>query len=239
MKSPEQLLIRLINFFAEKFKDRIVLTGGMLLRLYQSPRATQDVDFIFISSESKKTLHPKLCRTIGAMKGVQLDRVDVNSRGIFMDVSADDEKAALEITVRPRIGLRSEPISTAMLSQKFLLSGRIVSTLALPEAFAHKIAATLERESTRDLYDLSQMEAWGAFDIKILRERLARLSINRKKPIAINCAQAADLLAIRMRSLTHKKIEQELYPLLPTAYRTGVLIIIKASVGRIIQRLRV
>lgn len=239
MKSPEALLIRVINELAEKFKDQLVLKGGMLLRLYQSPRFTQDVDFVWISGDSKKILKTQLLQVLEKMDGIQIKRTDVNSRGIFLEVSDGKEIALIEINVLPKISLPAEPVSTALLSHPHSLGGRIVSAMALPEAFSHKIAASLERGVIRDLFDLSQLEAMGPFDREVLKERFAKLSINRAKPIAITFAQATHRLKERMEGLTQEKIEIELYPLLPPHYHPGILSIIKASMGRIIQRLSV
>jgi predicted nucleotidyltransferase component of viral defense system len=236
MKTPEALLIRVINALAETFKDQLVLKGGMLLRLYQSPRFTQDVDFVWISEESKKILKPQLLQALEKMGDIQVKRTDVNSRGIFLEVTDGKETALIEISVLPAMGLPVEPLSTALLGRPYSLSGRIVSTMALPEAFSHKIAASLEREAMRDLFDLSQLEAMGPFDRKVLKQRLSKISINRAKPIAMTFAETAQRLKKKMEELTQERIEVELYPLLPPHYHPGLLAIIKASVSRIIQR---
>ena len=238
MPPPEELLIRIINHLAERIKNRLVLKGGMLLRLYRSPRSTQDVDFVLLSEESKKKLQAMLVKSLETLEGVRIEAINLNSRGIFIDVTDRKQKALIEVTVLPSMRLPSEPLSTAALSEKYSLGGRIVSTMAIPEAFAHKIAAALERDAVRDLFDLSQLEAMGPlFDAGTLSQRLAQFSINRSKPKSINTIEAANLLKKRLGKLDQKRIATELHPLLPPEYHTGILGIIRASVGRIIQRL--
>ena len=209
------------------------------MRLYKGPGSTQDVDFVLVSQESKKVLQPLLLKALQKIEGLHITHLDLNSRGIFIEVADDREKALIEISIRSEMALPPEPLSTAFLSQKYAFSARVVSTMALPEAFAHKIAASLEREVCRDLFDLSQLEAMGSFDVQILQKRLSQLSLNRSKPIAMTFSQTADFLRNRAESLTQKTIERELHPLLPLHYRVGILAIVKASVLRIAQRLAI
>jgi predicted nucleotidyltransferase component of viral defense system len=239
MRTPEELLTRVMNHLAENFRDRLVLKGGMLLRLYNSPRLTRDVDFVFISRESKKKLRDDLLKALGRMPEIKIANVDVNSRGIFIDVADEEEtqRVLIEVNIAPRTHLPAEPLSTATLSQKYSLGGRVISSMALPEAFSHKIAATLERDTIRDIYDLSQFEAIGAFDTGTLKDRLSRLSVQRAKPQSIGFRDAAQRLRRRLDLLDQKRIETELFPILPAEYRPGILGIIKASVGRLLQRL--
>ncbi len=239
MLTTEELLIRVMNQLAEKFKDKLVLKGGMLLRLYNSPRTTQDVDFILLTKGSKKIWMQKIVKALEELEEVQIEEVELNSRGIIIDlVDANRSlKAMIEINVLPATRLSSEPISTAPLSQKYSLGARVISAMTIPEAFSHKIAASLERNAIRDLYDLSQMEAMGRFDEGTLRDRLSRLCIKRSKPRSLTVAEAVALLKEKIRGVDQKAVEKDLYPFLPPEYRPGVLNLIRASVGRVIQRL--
>jgi predicted nucleotidyltransferase component of viral defense system len=239
MKTPEELLTRVMNHLAETFRDKLVLKGGMLLRLYNSPRFTRDVDFVFLSTESKKNLKKELIEAIERIPEIKIVKTDVHSRGIFIDVADQEnkQKGLIEVNVAPRTHLPPEPLSTASLSQKFALSGRVISAMAIPEAFSHKIAATLERDTIRDIYDLSQFEAMATFDPGTLKDRLSLLSVQRSKPRAVDFRDAARMLRKRLETLDQKRIETELFPILPAEHRPGILRIIQASVGRILQRL--
>ena len=239
MQSPEELLTRVLNYLSEKFKNKLILKGGILLRLYNSPRATQDIDFVLLSKESKKKLKTLLIEALKEMEEIKIEKIELNSRGIFIDVTnpEGEQRCLIEINVLASTHLPPEPISTAPLAQKYSLSARVVSAMSFAEAFSHKIAAGLERNALRDLYDLSQMEAMGIFDTPTLMERLSSLSIGRTKPKSVPIKQAAQILRERLERLTQKRIEEELYPLLPVEYHAGVLRIIQASVGRLIQQL--
>ncbi len=154
MQSTEEFLIQIMNHLAERLKDKLVLKEGMLLRLYNSPRATQDIDFVILSEESKKKIKNDLVKILKELKGVEVQQIDLNSRGIFIDLESDRKKALIEINILHSLHLPTEALSTIFLSEKYSLQVRIISTMALPEAFAHKIAATLEKEAMRDLFDL-------------------------------------------------------------------------------------
>ena len=53
MQTPDALLARLINHLAEEFKNQLILKGGMLLRLLNSPRATQDLDYVWLRTKKR------------------------------------------------------------------------------------------------------------------------------------------------------------------------------------------
>ncbi|MCE9623853.1 MAG: nucleotidyl transferase AbiEii/AbiGii toxin family protein, partial [Deltaproteobacteria bacterium] len=238
MKSPEELLTRAMNALAEKLKGKLVLKGGMLLRRYQSPRSTQDVDFVLLTKESKKKWGSPIVKTLEG-SGIKVSKIELNSRGIFIDIEDEtgDQKAQVEVDVRISTHLRPEPMTTATLSKKYKMGGRVISAMAVPEAFSNKIAAALERRAVRDLYDLSQLETMGAFDVKTLEERFSRLTVERGKPRKVSVKEGARMLRERLEDLDQKKIEQDLHPLLPIEFRPGVLGVIWASVSRIAQRM--
>jgi predicted nucleotidyltransferase component of viral defense system len=239
MRSPEKLLAKVMNHLADRMKDKLVLKGGMLLRLHNSPRSTQDVDYVWITKDSKQRLEKEIEKALTSLDGIKIESIDVNARGVFVDFldATTNERGLLEMEVTETTRLPSEPMSTGPLGSQYALGARIIATMALPEAFAHKIAATLERDVARDLYDLSQMQALSSWDDATLVSRLGEVSINRAKPKTLTPRQAAELLAKKLESLDQKRVEQELYPLLPTEYRAGVLSLIRAGVTRIVDKL--
>lgn len=240
MKNREEMLVRIIHALSEKFRAHLVLKGGMLLRLLNCPRSTQDVDYVWLSTESKKVLGKAIEEVLRSMPEITITTVNLNSRGIFIDVAATeapDILAKIEIDVKPTLNLPSEGISTVALANQYALAGRIVSTVALSEAFANKIAATLERDVARDLYDLSQFEPLCHYDLTTLQKRLAKIEINRAKPKVISFVDASAIMKQKMEGITESTLAQTLYPLLPENQRQGLVPIIRAAVARIAQRL--
>lgn len=240
MKNREEMLLRIMHALAEKFRAHLVLKGGMLLRLLNCPRSTQDIDYTWLSTESKKILVKELEKVLESLGNVQITAANLNSRGIFVDVTDRDNpklRGKIEIDVKPSLNLPSEGLSTVALADQYAMTGQIISTIALPEAFAHKIAATIERDVARDLYDLSQFEPLCAYDIGTLQKRLAKIEIRRAKPRAISFPGASEMLSQRLETLTEAMVAQELYPLLPPNQRQGLIPIIRAAVSRIAARL--
>lgn len=165
---------------------------------------------------------------------------DCHSRGIFIRLESSDRpglKAMLEIGVAAALNLPAGHLSTVALANKYFLGGRIVTTMALPEAFANKIASALERDTLRDLYDLSILEPLCAFDEATLAKRLRAISIGRKKPKAASFPEAAAMLKERAELITAKVVKEELAPLLPPRQAEGIETLIRATAVRIAEKL--
>lgn len=242
MKNREEMLLRIMHVLGEKFRAHLVLKGGMLLRLLNCPRSTQDIDYTWLSTESKKILVKELEKALESLGDIQITAANLNSRGIFVDVADlnnPDLRGKIEIDVKPSLNLPSEGLSTIAIANQYAMVGRIISTIALPEAFSHKIAATIERDVARDLYDLSQFEPLCAYDVGTLQKRLSRIEIRRAKPKAISFQEASAMLSQRLETLTEKLVAQELYPLLPPNQRQGLIPIIRATVSRVASRLAI
>lgn len=242
MKSEkEKLLIKIIHFLAEKFKEKIVLEGGMLLRMFNSPRSTQDVDYYLISTKSKKLLADEIKQIFKQFGDAKITAVNLNSRGIFLDMEGVDENSGrvmVEINVASSLNLPVESVSTAALSNQYMLTGRVVAVIALPEAFSHKIAACIERKNMRDLYDLSIFDVLCAFDQNTLLNRLKNISIGRQKPRKVSLGEAAEILENRAEEINEDSLRSELYPIMPVEQRVGLDKIMTASVMRVVQKLR-
>lgn len=240
MRDREELLLRIIHHLAERFRTRIALEGGMFLRLMGGPRSTQDVDFVLLSRDSKKVLAPRLRKLLGEIEGVRILSVKMNSRGIFIDVESTDARpirASVEIGVQASLRLPAESASTSALAGAHALGGRMVTTIALAEGFTNKIAAALERNNLRDLYDLMQFESMGRYDAGSLQQRLDHLSIGRGRPRAVSFSEAATLLRERAAKMSEARLEQELYPLIPSEEQRGLLRRIQIALGRIASQL--
>ncbi|HKY62544.1 MAG TPA: nucleotidyl transferase AbiEii/AbiGii toxin family protein [bacterium] len=238
MDQNEELLARIMNFLAEKFKNQLVLKGGMLLRLWNLPRSTQDLDYVWLSSKSRKVFAQEVKRSLGELEGVDVTGLEINSRGIFLDlIDSAKRRAKIEINVEKSTYLPPKPASTAPLASRHSLPARIVATMDPAEALSHKIAAALERDLIRDLYDLAQMEALTAFDAKTLEARLSRLEISRAKPRKVNRREAASLLREKAAKASPSRIETELAGIIPTDQMAGLDLWIRAAASRIAHRI--
>ena len=131
------------------------------------------------------------------------------------------------------------PMTTAVLVNQFLLAPKIIATMDLAEAFSHKIAATLERNLARDLYDLTQFEPLTTFDKETLQSRLAELEIRGEKSRAVSLEEACRILQEKAKDLTEKKLKEELSATLPPEQLVGLETLIRACVSRVAQKMSV
>lgn len=240
MSTRDELLVRILHRLSDKFKERLVLKGGVLLQIMNSSRATRDVDYALVSKESRKILSKMIEEALLTLEDVRVNETKLNSRGIFMEVARKSDprqEILLEISVVPSLNLPPETLSTATLAKSVSLTARAISGMAFPEAYAHKIAASLERNVARDLYDLTVFEPVCDFDRKTLAERLSKLSIERAKPMPISFQEAAHRLKQRIQNLSENDLERDLYPLLPPDQRFGLSMMIKVSLGRLTQKM--
>ncbi|MBI4374634.1 MAG: nucleotidyl transferase AbiEii/AbiGii toxin family protein [Deltaproteobacteria bacterium] len=239
MKETEVLLARVMNFLAEKYKNRLVLKGGMLLRLLDSPRATQDLDYAWIRTKKRNLFAGELRSALETLEGIQVVDVASNSRGIFLEITdrARASRVKLEINVIKSFHCPPRPMTTAALSHPHNLRPQVIATMDLSEALSHKIAAALERDLTRDLYDLMILGRLTSPDEGTLRERLSQLEVRRAKPRSVTPKEAAVMLGKKIDSLTPKSLQSELASVLEGEPLEGMDRLLKSAVSRIIEKL--
>lgn len=237
----EELLAKILSQLAEKFKNQLILKGGILLRLLNSARSTQDLDYVWIRTKKRTFFAEDVKKALEELDGISVTDIRANSRGVFLEIRdrLSDQKTKVEINMVPSTHLPPKPMSTAALTRPYALKTRVIAVMDPAEAFAHKIAATLERDLVRDLYDLTQLEPLTPFDQKTLEDRLSRLEIGRAKPRRIGLREAASLLRRKSEFLNQKRIETELSGMLPEEQIPGLEYLIRASVSRIVQRLEI
>src|SRR3989338_2002492 len=153
IESDEALRIFIINHLAEKMGAHAILKGGMVLRLLESPRYTNDLDYIFVPFKSKKDivdLIKSALEEINCSVNFNLHSTSArfmvkfeNKRGVF--------KTQIEANVD--VACEAEAISTGDLAIHYNQLPRIVRVMKLNVALAHKLAAWNERNLIRDLYD--------------------------------------------------------------------------------------
>jgi predicted nucleotidyltransferase component of viral defense system len=237
VEKRERLLLRLIHLLTTKFKNQLWLKGGMSLRLYNSPRYTQDVDFVFASKISRRKILTEVKALLESTGDIHISSAEMNSRGVFLDVASEGTLAQIEISVTKKARLNPETMTTAALAAPLKMPAQLVLVMSRPEAFAHKIAACLERKAVRDLYDLTLYEPHTSFDQETLKGRLEKLCVDRRKPISISFAEAGVRLKKRINELKPKDVTEGLKGLVPAHYLAQSYNLITASAGRVCQLL--
>jgi predicted nucleotidyltransferase component of viral defense system len=236
-KEREILLLQLMHIVADTFKDTAVLKGGMYLRLLKSKRMTQDIDYVFKTKESRKIIASRLKQAV-EREGISIKDTRLNSRGIIMRVEKNETLAMIEISIADKLNCPTEKTTTSALADQYEMSPRVITVMSLAESYAHKIAASLERSTMRDLYDLSIYQPLTPFDQPTLKKRLSSLQVNRGKKEAIDFQEAASRLEKRLSELTPESLEKELFGLIPDEFMHGGATIIKNCVSRLCQELK-
>lgn len=233
----EKLLLRIMHLINQNFKSQAVLKGGMHLRLLNSPRYTQDIDYVFSPKISRNVIAKELNAMLAKENDLVIQHQSLNSRGAFFTLECNGVLVKLEISLATKLNCPSETQSTTVLASQFQMPPEIVTTLAKEEAYAHKIAASLERNVMRDLYDISIYEPLTSFDSKTLKLRFKELSVGRNKPKSITFLEASEILKKKAAGLTQKDIEEAIGEMLPHNVIVGTCDRIKMSLNRLCQQL--
>ena len=97
--NDEAFRIWIINMLSEGFPDNAILKGGMTLRLLDSPRYTNYIDYTFIPFKSKKDIKEIILKYIKSILNVSIDNIIVNSKCLNIIISNGKYKCSLEINV--------------------------------------------------------------------------------------------------------------------------------------------
>ncbi len=234
----EELIAKVMAQLAEKFKNQLILKGGMLLRLMKSPRATRDLDYAWVRTKKRTLFAQEVKKALEEMEGMKITDIRANPKGVFLTLQdLDGQILNIEIGVVKSMHLPPKPMSTVELAKAYNLKTQVITVMDTAEAFSHKIAASLERNLVRDLYDLAQMEPQTPFDFKTLEDRLSRLEIGRARAQKVPLVEAITLLREKSDRLTQKRTEAELSGVIPDDDLPGLELRIRASVLRVIQRM--
>ena len=180
MDEIEELMVKVINLFADYFRTHAILKGGMELRLADCPRFTNDLDYVFVPFKSKNDIKDRVLEALYFLSDTSVT-FSVHSKCLRYIITQNDNSIQIEISTANNC--ISEPMSTASLVEKTGLPVKIIRVMNWSVALAHKLAAWNERNLIRDLYDASFM--YSALNVKpdliTLKERLSRITYRTKK----------------------------------------------------------
>ncbi|MBN2444413.1 MAG: nucleotidyl transferase AbiEii/AbiGii toxin family protein [Spirochaetales bacterium] len=250
MKTPfpdkitlNSLFLWFINRLSEELGNHAILKGGMALQLYDCPRSTNDLDYVFVPYKSKKELLPvfqKIVKDIS--ENPELCEIVMTSKAIIIKISIAGITCQIEGNVA--LTCKSEPLSTKVLADRENQMSRIIKVMNPNVALSHKLAAWNERRLLRDVYDLyflfSRIKALP--DMEILHMRLNNIEsrlpgLKKKKKMSLQDFIVE--LENELKHITSKRLQQELGPLLNEMELTGLERKINVAVTGIIEYLEV
>lgn len=229
----EALLTDVINLFSEIFRDKAVLHGGMVLRLLDCPRLTNDVDYVFVPFKSKNDVCPSILSALRSLPGVTISH-SLNSKCLRIIISRDQVVTKAEIKVDTTC--RTTVLVSSTLARAHGRPARAVQVMDFSVALANKLSAWLDRRLMRDWYDIHFLLNLGVKpDLEILKKRLAKPVYARtvqpfpgKPPISVPAF--LDFLKAEALKLDDKTLSESLSEVLPETDLIGLAMRIKASV---------
>jgi hypothetical protein len=231
------LFLWVMHRFAEAFEHRAVLKGGMALRLVDSPRATTDIDYVFVPFRSKADIKQRIEQLLAEIEGARVS-VGLHSTMLRADVRVDDAAIQIEASVA------SECRSAAMATGGFALAlgqpSHVVRIMSWDCALASKLSAWNERRLLRDLYDCYFLSArlgeWP--DLPTLDARLAsftsRLPALRRRKRMTRAELAADLREAA-GGIDEDAVHAGLAALLPESELAGLAPRLRAATVRLAE----
>jgi predicted nucleotidyltransferase component of viral defense system len=174
----EMLLSRIINLFADEFGKQAILRGGMVLRLLDSPRFTNDLDYIFIPYKSKNDITKPILKALNSLEDVTVTH-SLNSKCLRCVI----KKGSITVQVEAKVDQHCKVavVSTASLSKLYNQTPRIINVMAYDVALANKLAAWYERRLIRDLFDVYLFLSMGIAPDKAILEKRLRKPIFSKR----------------------------------------------------------
>lgn len=237
--SADGLFLWVLHRFAEVFEEHAVLKGGIALRLYDCPRSTTDVDYVFVPFRSKTEIVGRIERVLREVDGA---KVHIAAHSKMVRASLQIEGVGIQIEANVSQECDSTAMPTADFARSLGQPSRIVRVMAPDTSLAHKLAAWNERRLLRDLYD-----AWflstriGAKpDRAVLDKRLGKIE-SRHPAVAgkkkMKRAEFAAELRAAAESIDERAMRQELAPLLPPGELPGLLPRLRGAIVRLAEQL--
>ncbi|MBI2082754.1 MAG: nucleotidyl transferase AbiEii/AbiGii toxin family protein [Deltaproteobacteria bacterium] len=218
IQSDEGLRLWIINHLSEKLGKHAILKGGMVLRLLNCPRYTNDLDYVFVPFRSKKEIGPLIDKAMADLKGARIEK-RLHSTNVRYDVVFTNASGTFRTHLEANVSdsCESEPISTADLAISNKQSPHIVRVMRFDIALANKLAAWNERELMRDLYDAYFLyrHLGKTPHLPTLRSRLQKINYARRVknsslPKSMTLPEFLARLEQNVRGLTDDSLHEEL-----------------------------
>ena len=233
----EGLFVWLIHRFAEEFEDHAILKGGLVLRLLDSPRMTNDVDFVLVPFAKKRDIEPRVKSILAELDEADVD-ISLHSTMLRAKIRIDGVAVQIECSVAP--ACESVPMTTSSVAEASGYPPRVIRIMNPRVALAHKLAAWNERRLIRDLYDahffVTRVNAKP--DLAALEERLGNIRSRKpelKQMRSMTLTEFDEVLSQALEKLNDDDLDEELGGLLPAAERAGLSLRIRASLSGLLR----
>lgn len=237
--TPDGLFLWVMHRFAEIFEEHAVLKGGIALRLFDCPRSTTDIDYVFVPFRSKSAIRGRI---ESALAGIEGAVVEVAAHSKMLRATIRVDSAAIQIEANVAQACETTPVPTGNFATAQGQPSRIVRVMRLDVALAHKLAAWNERRLLRDLYDCYFMTTrlGESPDLQVVDARLRRIESRLpelKKRTSMTRADLAAELRVAAEGLSAGAVRDELAPILPPDELVGLIPRLRSSLVKLAEGL--
>lgn len=232
----EGLLVRLLHHIGQELPVQGIVKGGLVLRLLDCPRRTNDLDLVLVPYGSKRDAAPKLRQILETFPCDQMD-IATHSTAIRARVRQGTVVAQVEASVAE--DCPSQPMSTSSLAAQHRELPRVVRVMRFEDALAHKLGAWMDRGLMRDLYDIFYWHGVQGVmpDSEVLRTRLASVRSRKGPAKSWSLDRLRESLLQGVESLSDDDLRSELQPVLPETELVGLSARIRGVVRTLALRL--
>lgn len=246
IKSDEALRIFLIGLLSDSLGEHVILKGGMVLRLLNCPRYTNDLDYVFIPYKSKKQVPPLLEKALAGIPGLTV-ACRLHSTSARFDVTLQNTNGLFKTQVEVNVAgeCASQPLSTGDFALSYDLGAHIIRVMRFDVMLAHKLAAWNERRLIRDLYDVYFICKFlnESPDIPTLKQRLQKIHYAKRVDLKrhakkIELSEFLILLETEIKKMSEQNVEDELKDYFSLKEIAGMDKKIKIAVLQLVETIR-
>jgi len=236
----ESLMVAVMNRLAERFGNHAILKGGMALRLLDCPRATNDLDYVFVPFSSKNDVKNDLVAALRSLPDAEV-ACSLNSKALRCIVRQG--ALTLQVEAQAQLMCDSQALSTATLARAHQQQGRIIRVMRLDVALAHKLAAWNERRLIRDLFDIHFLHQVVGVKphVATLARRLQKVESRipgTAKKRRMSLAELANELDHAAAGLTARGVREQLRDYLGREDLTGLELRLRVALAQLAAWLR-
>lgn len=246
IQSDEAFRIFLVGLLSEKLGSHAILKGGMVLRLLNCPRYTNDLDYLFIPYESKKEVVPLLKEAIKSIPELKMD-YRLHSTNAQFDIKLKNNHGTFKTQVEVNVAEEcpSQALSTSDAALPYNLGGHIIRVMRFDIMLAHKCAAWNERRLMRDLYDiyfifkfLNETPNRTTLETRLANVRFAKRVKTSNRKTVMTMDEFLDQLEVQAKSLTEKDLSSELADIFSRGELAGMDKKISLALLQLVEKLR-
>ena len=233
MNDQEQkILAEILCLFADRFGNKSILRGGMVLKLLGSQRYTNDLDYIFVPYRSKNEIVAQVIDCLQSIPNAQVLH-SLNSKCLRVIVKVEDVSVQIEAKVGAAI--KTEVVSNKLFSDQYNLPRKLIHIVDHSVSMANKLAAWNERRIMRDIYDIWFFVRMGVrpdketLDKRLQRPLYAKSVSTQEYFQGKNSTEFLEFVQQNVNHITQKDVEAELSDYFAPDELVGIASLFKAG----------